>query len=54
LGIRLNWKSDSVDDVENSLSNYGCAVENISISTVTETYGYGYKNGTSMATPHVA
>ena len=53
LGIRLRWHSDSIDDVENNISHYGCTVQNLSIDTVTETYGYKYSNGTSMATPHV-
>jgi hypothetical protein len=54
LDIRLRWQSDSIDNLENGVPHYGCTIENVSIDTVIETYGYSYKNGTSMATPHVA
>ncbi|MBX9809404.1 S8 family serine peptidase [Candidatus Gracilibacteria bacterium] len=54
LNIRILWRSDSIDDVENTIAHYGCAVENLNLNTMNESYDYKYSNGTSMAAPHVA
>ncbi len=54
LGLRLRWHSDAIDDLEGGIPHYGCSVQNTTINTLISWHGYKYKNGTSMAAPHVA
>jgi subtilisin family serine protease len=54
FSIRIRWRSDAMDDLENGVRNYGCAVKNLSVYEKWDQYGYDYLDGTSMASPHVA
>lgn len=50
--VRIKWKTATNGVDSNGLYHYGCSANAIKI--MTEKYGYAYKSGTSMATPHVA
>jgi subtilisin family serine protease len=51
--LRLKWVTDTIENTEDGMPNYGCFVKDIQIDR-SIAGGYDNYDGTSMASPHVA